>query len=103
MEAEKFDGGLSALTEVLELLPCPFCGSKAEFEYDDWNPETEEGDDGIGWVRCTNKKCSAGFHDDRDSAIEKWSTRSNAALTERGAEVVEKTTGVSPRPVEGRS
>lgn len=27
----------------------------------------------------------------------------NAALTERGAEVVEKTTGVSPRPVEGRS
>jgi len=27
----------------------------------------------------------------------------NAALTERGAEAVEKTTGVSPRPVEGRS
>lgn len=32
-----------------------------------------------------------------------WLESSNAALTERGAEVVEKTTGVSPRPVEGRS
>ena len=29
--------------------------------------------------------------------------RSNAALTERGAKEVENTTGVSPRPVEGRS
>ena len=66
-----------------ELLPCPFCGSQAEFEYDDWNPETEEGDDGIGWVRCTNAKCGVGFHDDRDSASEKWNMRSNGELCRR--------------------
>ncbi len=60
------------------ILPCPFCGSQAEFEYDDWNPDTEEGDDGIGLVRCKNQKCGASFRDDRDSAIEKWNTRYNA-------------------------
>ena len=58
-----------------ELLNCPFCGSAAEFEYDDWNPETGEGDDGIGWAKCTNSHCGVGFHDDRDSAVEKWNKR----------------------------
>jgi len=58
-----------------ELLNCPFCGSVAEFEYDDWNPETGEGDDGIGHAQCTNSQCGIGFHDDRDSAVEKWNKR----------------------------
>lgn len=64
-----------------ELLRCPFCGSPASFEYDDWVEETGEGDDGIGWVRCTNHECGTGFHDDFDSAVEKWNKRSNAELT----------------------
>jgi len=58
-----------------ELLNCPFCGSVAEFEYDDWNPETGEGDDGMGYAKCTNPHCCAGFHDDRDSAVYKWNKR----------------------------
>lgn len=57
------------------LKKCPFCGSDAEFEYDDWNPDTEEGDDGLGWAKCSNHHCGIGFHDDRDSAIEKWNDR----------------------------
>lgn len=58
-----------------KLKPCPFCGSPARFEYDEWNPDTREGDDGMGWLRCTNPKCGAGFHDDKDSAFEKWNSR----------------------------
>jgi len=59
-----------------DLLPCPFCGSPAEFEYTDYNPETGEGDDGMGYARCKNSHCGIGFFDDRDSAIEKWNRRS---------------------------
>lgn len=60
-----------------ELLNCPFCGSMAEFEYDDWNPDTGDGDDGMGYAKCTNWRCGIGFRDERDSAIEKWNMRSN--------------------------
>lgn len=62
------------------LKPCPFCGSPAEFDY--------EGEDGLGAVQCTNRKCSVRIFDDRDSAIEKWNRRepSNAEIT--GSEAV---------------
>lgn len=35
MDDEKLDGGMSALTEVLWLKPCPFCGGSAEFDIGD--------------------------------------------------------------------
>jgi len=59
----------------LNILPCPFCGSKAEFEYNDWNPETKEGDDGMGYLKCLNINCGACVFDDYDSAIKKWNSR----------------------------
>ena len=59
------------------LLPCPFCGSPAEFEYNDYNFETGEGDDGMGEVRCTNIECGVRFFDDYDSAVKKWNRRVN--------------------------
>ena len=63
------------LSNQLNFPSCPFCGAEAEFEYDDWNSETGEGDDGIGWLKCTNPKCGVGFHDDYDSALAKWCMR----------------------------
>ncbi|MEA3385863.1 MAG: Lar family restriction alleviation protein [Thermodesulfobacteriota bacterium] len=58
------------------LLPCPFCGSPATFEFKDYNPaDRRSGDDGMGWVQCSNYKCGAMIFDDRMSAIEKWNTR----------------------------
>jgi phage/plasmid primase-like uncharacterized protein len=49
------------------LLPCPFCGAHADFEY--------EGDDGMGRAGCTNWQCGIGIFDTRDAAIEKWNKR----------------------------
>jgi hypothetical protein len=60
-----------------KLKPCPFCGSEAKYEYDDYDEETGEGDDGNGCVQCCNPLCGVGFHDWIDSAIEKWNQRVN--------------------------
>jgi hypothetical protein len=56
----------------IELKPCPFCGSKAEWEYSWW-----------GVVRCTNRDCHVSFAEglgnDLDAAMNKviarWNTR----------------------------
>lgn len=61
--------------QLSALLPCPFCGSPAEFEYTDYNEDTDEGDDGMGYTQCTNRECGASFFDDHDSAYEKWNRR----------------------------
>ena len=58
-----------------DLLPCPFCGSPAEFEYREYNHDTGEGDDGMGWAECANPLCGVRVFDDRDTAIEKWNRR----------------------------
>lgn len=47
-----------------EIKACPFCGYDAYFEYNDFNDETLEGDDGSGWVKCSNSDCGIGFYDD---------------------------------------
>lgn len=39
-----------------KLLPCPFCGSPAEFSYDD---DVAHEDEGYGRVRCLNGECRA--------------------------------------------
>lgn len=68
-----------------DIKKCPFCGSNAEFLYDDYDPETGEGDDGIGWITCTNLHCRAMLRDDMDSAVEKWNKRaSEQVMIEHG-------------------
>lgn len=57
-----------------ELLPCPFCGGRAEFEYEDWNEETGDGDDGTGVVSCTECHTRT-VRNDRDSVEAIWNTR----------------------------
>lgn len=69
------------MTDIFDskLLPCPFCGAQAEWEYTPWNEETESGDDGSGWVECTGchvqMPCGC-----RDEADERWNMRSNAGI-----------------------
>lgn len=58
-----------------QLRKCPFCGSEAEFEYDEYDFETGDGDDGVGWISCTNSKCGVGFHGEPDSLIQQWNAR----------------------------
>ena len=55
------------------LLPCPFCGGIAEWEYTDWNESDESGDDGMGRIVC--QSCPAEMHGDRDDAENKWNSR----------------------------
>jgi Lar family restriction alleviation protein len=51
-----------------ELLPCPFCGGRAEFN------KTLVEDSTYGWVQCTY--CGAHFiTKDRDEAISAWNRR----------------------------
>jgi len=64
-----------------ELKPCPFCGGKAEWIYRDWNPDTEEGDDGCGWVKCMNPECSVEIFDCLiEDAVERWNKRHEPTL-----------------------
>ena len=59
-----------------DIKPCPFCGSKAEWIYRPWDDETEAGDDGTGWVKCTNDLCSAEiFHISRNDGVKAWNSR----------------------------
>lgn len=57
-----------------DLLPCPFCGGKAEWEYAPWDEDTKVGDDGSGWVECTqcHVQIPYGY---RDEAVERWNRR----------------------------
>ena len=67
------------MTDIFDskLLPCPFCGATAEWEYTPWNDENESGDDGSGWVECIG--CHVQMHCGcRDEADERWNKRSNA-------------------------
>lgn len=59
-----------------ELKKCPFCGSDAEFEYTEWDEETETGDDGTGTIRCKNIDCRANiFAYCKDIGYAKWNKR----------------------------
>ena len=60
-----------------KLLPCPFCGGAAEWEYTPWNEETETGDDGTGWVECAVCHVQMTGYD-RDDAEQRWNKRHNA-------------------------
>ena len=48
------------------LLPCPFCGSLAAWDYD--------GGDGFGWVECTGCRARS-VRSDRDNAEASWNRR----------------------------
>ena len=66
-----------------QLLPCPFCASKAEWEYTPWNDETGEGDDGSGWIECTGCHVQmTGF--DRDDTEARWDRRAQETVDTGG-------------------
>ena len=62
------------MTEPTNLLPCPFCGSPAEWEYEPWDEETETGDDGMGHIECIGCHIRSAL-DDKDSATLQWNKR----------------------------
>lgn len=67
-----------------DLLPCPFCGAPAEWEYTPWDEESRTGDDGSGWVECTgcHVQMTCGY---RDEAVERWNKRApNAKVSGAG-------------------
>lgn len=51
------------------LLKCPFCGSPAELQVEDYGREW--------WVECTNPICKASsrISHDREKAIDLWNAR----------------------------
>ena len=57
-----------------DLKPCPLCKSEAEWEYRDYNSIDGTGDDGTGYIRCSNCDIRY-FGHNRDDAIEKWNKR----------------------------
>ena len=73
------------MSQENELRPCPLCGGVAEWEYKEWNEETETGDDGTGLVEC--RVCGLKlFGHDREDAERRWNARtpplSNLTLAE---------------------
>lgn len=57
-----------------DLLPCPFCGAGAEWEFTPWDEETQTGDDGTGWIECTVCHVQM-WGDSRDAGAEQWNRR----------------------------
>ena len=57
----------------VNLLPCPLCGGSVEWEYIDWDEETQTGDDGMGYIEC--KSCRIKVQGDRDQAATRWNRR----------------------------
>jgi hypothetical protein len=58
------------MTEKIKPLPCPFCGSEAE-----WHGECE-----MIWIRCSNYECMAeqnGRFDEPEEAVEAWNRRAD--------------------------
>jgi len=66
-----------------KLSPCPFCGDVAEWEYTEYDLETETGDDGTGHIEC--KGCHVkmvGY--DREDTEQRWNTRHNTESHKAG-------------------
>lgn len=59
---------------VPALLPCPFCGNRAEWEYKDLDETDLSGDDGSGWIKCTGCPVSI-FSRDKEEGYEQWNKR----------------------------
>lgn len=65
--------------EITQILPCPFCGGKAELHHEDAY-EDDFGDmPEHWWVGCQNKRCKmtvqTGLFLAKDNAIKAWNTR----------------------------
>ena len=58
-----------------DLLPCPFCGGKAEWEYTEWDEENDTGDDGTGFIRCRECYVQVSWFTDRDGSVERWNKK----------------------------
>lgn len=59
---------------VPALLPCPFCGNRAEWEYKDLDEEDRSGDDGSGWIECTGCPVAI-FSCDKEEGYKQWNKR----------------------------
>jgi hypothetical protein len=65
------------MTQETELRPCPLCGGVAEWEYTEWDEETETGDDGTGYIKCQNCRLEL-FGHDREDTEHQWNDRVQA-------------------------
>jgi len=61
--------------EEWQLKLCPFCGSKAEVEYDD--EPCYHGSSGWYFVRCTSCKSKGAKRDTEEDAAFAWNRRSD--------------------------
>lgn len=60
-------------SRTIHLEGCPFCGSDAVFEYEDWESNQEY--DGLGRVRCTREDCNAQIKGAYLVTVAKWNNR----------------------------
>lgn len=68
--------------EVLpDILPCPFCGSKASFGISEESYDSNQVENRM--ITCSNKKCRARIYHRGLTleAIKKWNTRSTSVQT----------------------
>jgi Lar family restriction alleviation protein len=79
-----------------KLLPCPFCGSPAEYDSQRWKPVPGTITDGYRGhsVYCSSPDCHAeiGIHDEQEEAAAQWNRRPlpGDAEAEAVREVIEK-------------
>lgn len=57
----------------IKLNPCPFCGGKARFLFEDST-----------WVYCEECGCEGGYYDTQEDAIEAWNIRADVPDTDVG-------------------
>lgn len=54
---------------------CPLCGTPVEWEYLEWQEESETGDDGTGFIECKECLLKLDTGNYRDSTIKIWNKR----------------------------
>jgi hypothetical protein len=72
------------MTDIFDadLMPCPFCGGAAEWEYTPWDEESRSGDDGTGWVECQSCHVQMSGYD-REDGEKRWNARKSPDTTQK--------------------